>query len=570
MRAEGNISKNVQNNFDRKSIGKTMRNSFLAIILMFTVVILCAMGSISNMANRVRTLENTHMVILNDSWVARRNLIVYQNSLYKMCLAKEKELLTQYDSEMQSCEKNYTESLEGIKAITDEYNEEIDKIESYTKDLLKFQKNITGLIYEGNVNEAVMMLDESFIPQADLINEQLLAIAARVSKTTEEYGKLTTTIEFGVIAFMIVILGAASVTAVKLAKMNMKKIAEPLFAIEGAMEQMKVGNLEFELEYHSENELGHTAHALRSTRRELHKYIENIDYVLKSLSVKNFDVGVETEYRGMFNDIKQSLITIIDSLNQSLRVIKTASLGVESESCQIEKVAQSLAEGAAEQAGTVEELLATVQNVSEQVKLNAESVKEVSSRAAKSKETVDTGNRHMEELVGAMEDISDSSSRISEILTVIEGISGQTNMLALNASIEAARAGEAGRGFAVVAGEIGELASKTREATKTTEELINRSLQAVQTGNRIVMTTAELLRQVVDSTAVITDLAENVAAASETQAESLVQIEGAVEQISGVVQSNTGLAQEAALSSEELNSHVENLSGIINEFKLKK
>lgn len=569
MKKEGNIAKKVQSGFDKKSIGKSLRNSFLTIIIMFAVVIVCAMAAIGDMANRIDTLDKKYMAVVDSSWKARRNLIVNENALYKMCLTADKNNFAAYEQEMQECMTVLDNSLMEIEEISPEFESIIEEANGYIKELKQCQTEIKELLKKENSPEAVALLDKTYIPLADEINKNLLAIADDVDSKMESYVKISEIIKYVISALMLLVTLFATGCAFWLAKVNVKKIGTPLIDIEEAMRHMKEGNLEFELEYHSENELGQTAHAVRSTRKELHNYVQNIDEILKKMAQKEYDVTVDIEYRGMFNGIKESLNAIITSLNHTMGAIQTSTTGVEKETEQMEQVALSLAEGASEQSSTVEELLATVQMVAEQVKVNAQSVKEVSGKATESKGVVDLGNKQMEELVVAMEDISQASAQISEILTVIEGISGQTNLLALNASIEAARAGEAGKGFSVVASEIGELSTKTKEATKTTEELINRSLNAVETGNRIVISTAELLKKVVNSSSEINELAEDVALASQAQAESLGQIEGAVEQISTVVQKNSALAEEAAASSEELNHHVERLADIVTKFHIK-
>ena len=165
---------------------------------------------------------------------------------------------------------------------------------------------------------------------------------------------------------------------------------------------------------------------------------------------------------------------------------------------QISEASQSLADGATDQSSSVQQLLATMTNLSAQVEGNAKDARTVSAKSVESQEIINKGNNHMNELMKAMEEISKASERISDIITVIDGISGQTNLLALNASIEAARAGENGKGFAVVANEIGKLANETSESTKITAELINQSLEAVKVGERLAKETASILLQVVE------------------------------------------------------------------------
>lgn len=229
---------------------------------------------------------------------------------------------------------------------------------------------------------------------------------------------------------------------------------------------------------------------------------------------------------------------------------------------------QALAEGATDQAASIEELLATVNNLAEQVEQNTRNAVATSRKADEIGKQAREGNEHIMEMTRAMSKINAASLEIANIIQTIEAIADQTSLLSLNASIEAARAGEAGRGFAVVAGEIGHLASQSSEAVEDTRRLIETASSEVESGNRIADETAQALQAIINGISEIVKAVEEVADNSSQQNGAMQQINQAIEQISEVVQSNSAAAEQSSATSQELSAQAIELNDMIEMFKL--
>ena len=176
----------------------------------------------------------------------------------------------------------------------------------------------------------------------------------------------------------------------------------------------------------------------------------------------------------------------------------------------------------------------------------------------------------MDTMMAAMERINDASNRIGDIISEIESIAAQTNLLSLNASIEAARAGESGRGFAVVADQIRELADQSAKAAIDTRELIEASINEVAEGNSVADHASTAIQSIVEGIKQIADFSQNLKVMMEEQAEAMRQAEIGVNQISGVVESNAATAEEASATSEQLSAQAMMLDKLVGQFELTK
>lgn len=348
-------------------------------------------------------------------------------------------------------------------------------------------------------------------------------------------------------------------------------IVQPIHELHEVAEQLARGELDVRMDIESDDEIGAVAAAIDKTVLRLKdyiKYIDEIAKVLDEIAQGNLCFCLEQEYLGEFSKIKTALLHIADTMTQTIKGIRASADQVNGGAGQISMAAQALAEGATNQAAAVDELLATVGDISGQVRRNADYSKEAAANADQVKKKIETSNQEMRQIVDAMEEINSCSDAIRAIIANIEEIADQTNLLSLNASIEAARAGEMGKGFAVVAGEVGNLSRESTLAVQKSTELIQNSINAVKHGMELVNQAAGRLVESVDGVVGLADMMNNLSSAAHDEMNSLNEVEKGIEQIAGVVTDNSAMAQESAASSEQLSAQAMALNDMIDLFRV--
>ena len=299
-------------------------------------------------------------------------------------------------------------------------------------------------------------------------------------------------------------------------------------------------------------------------------YVSEISVEVKAIAQGDLTRNGDdiTDFLGDFSELKTSLLYILKRFNSTLTEISNLAEQVSSNSSEVENASKSLADGATEQAGVIEELNATIDTV---VDLAADTAKETQNASARVKASANKANEEkekMNDLLMEMEHITEISKEIGNIITDIEDIASQTNLLSLNASIEAARAGEAGKGFAVVADQIGKLAADSAKSAVNTRDLIDKTLVEIEKGNTITRTTANAFNQIIADMESFAELAENTMEKANSQAESLEQIGQGIEQLSGVVQGNAASSEENTAISINLAEGAAKMRDRVNIFKL--
>lgn len=417
-------------------------------------------------------------------------------------------------------------------------------------------KLMTGEVYEDykSFSEKLTILSDEF--QAELDRAKTMANVCTI------------------IIFVVIVAAGLAIAVVTtlIGKIITNSITEPVEQIKAAVASLRKGelsNVEM-LTYESEDELGDTIRNLKEAMGILADYVREISVEVKAIAQGDLTRNGDdiTDFLGDFSELKASLLYILKRFNSTLTEISNLAEQVSSNSSEVENASKSLADGATEQAGVIEELNATIDTV---VDLAANTAKETQSASARVKASANKANEEkekMNDLLKEMEHITEISKEIGNIITDIEDIASQTNLLSLNASIEAARAGEAGRGFAVVADQIGKLAADSAKSAVNTRDLIDKTLVEIEKGNMITRTTAESFNQIIADMESFAELAENTMEKANSQAESLEQIGQGIEQLSGVVQGNAASSEENTAISINLAEGASKMHDRVNIFKL--
>ncbi len=347
-----------------------------------------------------------------------------------------------------------------------------------------------------------------------------------------------------------------------------KSVAKPITVSVDRLKLLASGDLHSDVPVPTENdETAILMNCLAETIGDLNTVISDISSHLAELSEGNFTISINETYKGDFSQIVDSFRGIVNSLNTAMRDVDSNAESVQKGATDLAGASQALAEGATDQASAIEELTATMTDISEKIHHNAENAEKVSVVVDGMNKQIIESNEQMKQSMEAMSKIREASDKIAEIISSIEEIASQTNLLALNASIEAARAGDAGKGFAVVATQVGILSEQSSAAAKNTKDLIQNAILAVEEGTRLASSTAESLLLVVDNAKTVSESVSEIAAASNTQAESAAQITEGINQIAGVVESNSATSQESAAASEALSDQANQLKKMLGRFK---
>ena len=424
-------------------------------------------------------------------------------------------------------------------------------------------------------NEDSIKAQQMMNDTVDPLYEQVYSLTAGLlDANVNEGNSLEAKLSAMSIIFLIVIVAMivfAMMQAMRMGNSIAKGIAVPLGELSDRFTTFAKGNLTDPFPVvDTQDEVADMINTANEMKETLKLVIADCGKHLADMASGNFDIRTDCPevYQGEFEKLLLAMRDMKNQMIVTLRSIEDASSQVSAGSTNLAEASQSLAEGATEQAGAVEELQATITSITENIEKAADQAHESYVQAKQYADEADNSRAQMTAMVDAMTRINETSKNIENIISEIEDIASQTNLLSLNASIEAARAGEAGRGFAVVADQIRQLAEQSTKSAVDTRELIEGSLEEIAEGNKAADKAAASIETVVEGIGKIAESSKNISQVSRDQATAMDQAEQGVNQISEVVQANSATAQESSATSEELSAQAVSLDELISKYIL--
>jgi methyl-accepting chemotaxis protein len=303
-----------------------------------------------------------------------------------------------------------------------------------------------------------------------------------------------------------------------------------------------------------------TASITRPMRRALE--------VADAVAAGDLTTRVEVTSKCEVGQLLASLKTMNDNLVKTVSTVRTGTEAIGTASSEVAAGNLDLSARTEQQASSLEETASSMEELTSTVKQNADNARQANTLAEAASGVAARGGQVIHEVVSTMEQINEASGKITDIISVIDGIAFQTNILALNAAVEAARAGEQGRGFAVVAGEVRSLAQRSAAAAKEIKTLIDDSSNKVGTGSRLVKEAGSTMTDIVDSVRRVTDILNEITSASQEQSAGIEQINEAITQMDTVTQQNAALVEEASAAAQSMQDQAARLSAAVAVFKL--
>ena len=472
--------------------------------------------------------------------------------------------------------ENFTSSFEALeKAMVSEENKKV--YADISSKLPAYWALDSEIITQGGVTDreqcaiAQARAINELAPLYEDINDDLIEIMDIKVERGNSTSTLLTFVCIGLSIVIAIIIFMAIFTSIKLGRNIAENISAPLIQLSDRLELFAEGDLSTPFpDTQTDDEVADIIGSAKDMSETLIFVIYDLEYILGEMSNSNFVIRSKDgeRYKGEFRQIFDSLKQLRDNMVDTLRYIGMSSEQVSAGSSNLADTSQSLAEGATEQAGAVQELHATITTISEAARTAAASAEDAYRQSQEYANVAERSSGDMNEMVEVMSRISEASHKIGNIISEIENIASETNMLSLNASIEAARAGEAGRGFSVVADQIRQLAEQSSKSAVDTRALIEGTMREVENGNKVAERAVESLAIVVEGIRKVADSSKELSTISSNQMATMKEAELGVDQISDVIQTNAAVAEESSATSQELSAQAISLDELIAKFVL--
>ncbi len=515
-------------------------------------------SSYNNYAMSEYYLSEAYGNFCNVRVCTRDILFAYYNDSAK--IKDEEQKIAAYVAEMQDALMKFTENKDKLSSSI---NTQFEKAGSYLTEWIASMNSEIEMVKAGKHIDAQndMMTNGGSIAKSaesafsDLIN----MMEDEANKADERVNNNLVTLTVVVVIVAVIAIIITFVYGIALIKV----ISAPIRKVSEAAKKIAVGDVDVDCQKIHNDDLGELLDEFSAMVAATKEQARIADVISQG------DYTIDVKPRGDKDLLGKSLRKLVVDENMTLNNIREAGAQITVGSEQVANASQALAQGSTEQASALQQVTASMDEVTQRTKDNATQASQANNLVNSVKDMAAAGNEQMKAMIQAMDSINESSETISKIIKTIDDISFQTNILALNAAVEAARAGEAGKGFAVVAEEVRNLAAKSASAAGETAEMIEDSIHKVANGTKIAEETAKSLDAIVKSIDEIVGLISNIAVSSNDQSTAIFQIDQAISQVSTVVQTNAATSEQCAAASEELSNQAVTLRNLIAQYKLR-
>ena len=571
-------NKKKQGIFDFKGlrIEGRLRKAFNSIIMIASI------GSIVGILALIVVVANFESAMKNYA-LPQGDIALFMNE-YAECRSNTRGIIGYEDqAEIDMMVENHDMHVESTKQrladiestmVTKEGKEAYAKIEKALEAYFAKEAEIIAIgatTDQDLCRQAQHMAIEELTPLYDELDAVTLELMNINIEKEHEMEVVCEVLEIGAIILLIVLVIAAALVSKRIANVISTGISKPLSQLEDRFSTFSEGDIKSEFpSLDTEDEIASLMLSSSHMAERIQTIIFDVENLCREMSAGNFDVQSDCpdvysgDLEGLYIAIKEMNINV----SKALLEVESVSEQVNSGASNLAEAAESLAEGATEQAASIQQMMATMNTVSDGLRYTATSVDEAFQQALQCANDAQESHKEMGKMVESMNRIIETSKKIENIVSEMESIASQTNLLSLNASIEAARAGEAGRGFAVVANEIRDLADQSAQSAVGTRELVNNTLLEIEAGSMVANRTAEVLNGVVEAIQKIADTSKILSDNTQVQAEAVEQADAGIARISEVIQSNSAAAQQSYATSEELSAQATTMHELVEQFQL--
>ncbi|CAI3628517.1 putative chemotaxis protein [Clostridium neonatale] len=566
----------IKEKYKNYSMKKRNAVSFGAIIVMMILFMILSLSTLSNVGSLSKKIYNGSYVTNDTVWQMRVNLQALDKYMARAIIEKDMDKGNNYI-------KTADDHLEQLKSNLDitkgRFEEDksldinlVNEFETYMNEALSEREKMIELLQKGDKESAGVLLTTTYSDKIDEAKDVLVKIGDNSTTSAEEFLKRSDRIRLYSSLFIVVIGVVIIAFSIWIMKVVNSILIEGIQSLRKISLNLNEGKLETDNTYISNDEIGQVIGEMNESITLLKSYVDDEVTTLNTLASGNLDIELnkDIDYRGQFKEIQTSFVIIIDTLNDIFKNMAESSKSIAEGSEDINTTTETISEGSMEQAGAVEELLASFTEISDQVKENAKNIEKTDEYLKSTKMIVDEGNSKMDTLRNSMNDINAAAQQVSQVTETIDDIASQVNLLALNAAIEAARAGESGKGFAVVAEEVRKLAEEVKIAAGDTREIIEHAISKAGEGSLLANETAESLNIIVKNVVRTTELSKKVSEVSNSQSIAIAQMVEGVNQIADVVEKNSSTLEEITNSTNELFRQATRVDGELARYKVKK